>query len=128
MAAQNNLFLAQPTTNATPVRARRNARTSPGGVLIEQGQELRALILVLSGSASVIVDGVKRATLYPGDFAGEMSFITGRLTSADVIADEPVRYMIWSAKALERLYQRDADMKNTVHSIIGFDMASKLAR
>ncbi|MGM0823848.1 MAG: cyclic nucleotide-binding domain-containing protein [Pseudomonadota bacterium] len=100
----------------------------PGGVLIEQGQELRALILVLSGSASVIVDGVKRATLYPGDFAGEMSFITGRLTSADVIADEPVRYMIWSAKALERLYQRDADMKNTVHSIIGFDMASKLAR
>lgn len=102
--------------------------TPPGGVLIKQGEELRALIIVLSGSASVMVDGVKRATLYPGDFAGEMSFITGRLTSADVIADEPVRYMIWSATALERLYQRDADMKNAVHSIIGFDMASKLAR
>ncbi|MCD1585616.1 cyclic nucleotide-binding domain-containing protein [Halomonas sp. IOP_14] len=99
-----------------------------GGVLIEQNEELRALIILLSGSASVMVDGVKRATLYPGDFAGEMSFITGRLTSADVIANEPVRYMIWSATALERLYQRDADMKNAIHSIIGFDMASKLAR
>lgn len=99
-----------------------------GAVLIEQGEELHALILILSGSASVMVDGVKRATLYPGDFAGEMSFITGRLTSADVIADEPVRYKIWTTATLGRLYQRDADMKNALHSTIGFDMAAKLAR
>ncbi|KPQ20813.1 MULTISPECIES: cyclic nucleotide-binding domain-containing protein [unclassified Halomonas] len=99
-----------------------------GEALIEQGKELRALIILLSGSASVKVNGIKRATLLPGDFAGEMSFITGRLTSADVIADQPVRYLIWPSSVLERLYQRDPEMKSAIQSIIGFDMASKLAR
>ncbi|QNI01951.1 cyclic nucleotide-binding domain-containing protein [Halomonas sp. SH5A2] len=99
-----------------------------GEALIEQGKELRALIILLSGSASVKVNGIERATLSPGDFAGEMSFITGRLTSADVIANEPVRYLIWPSSVLERMYQRDPEIKNTIQSIIGFDMATKLAR
>lgn len=125
---QTTFSLLKPRRMRRLLLRAESRQIQPGETLIEQDKELRALIIILSGSASVMVNGVKRATLYPGDFAGEMSFITGRLTSADVIADEPVRYLIWSAPALERLYQRDPEMKNAIQSIIGFDMAAKLAR
>lgn len=99
-----------------------------GQVLIRKGQKLDALFLLLSGKLSVSVEGKPRATLEPGDFVGEMSFISGQLTSADVLADEPVRYLEWSADTLERLYARDPQIKDALQGAIGMDMASKLAR
>lgn len=100
----------------------------PGEHLIHQGQELSALLLLLSGEASVKTDGQRRATLQPGDFAGEMSFISGKLTSADVVAEAPARYVAWPASTLERLYQRDPELKDALQGAIGIDMANKLSR
>ncbi|MYL24979.1 cyclic nucleotide-binding domain-containing protein [Halomonas alkaliantarctica] len=99
-----------------------------GEHLIHQGHELNALLLLLSGEASVKADGQRRAMLQPGDFAGEMSFISGKLTSADVVAEAPVRYIAWPASTLERLYQRDPELKDALQGTIGMDMANKLTR
>ncbi|APX92425.1 hypothetical protein BWR19_05430 [Halomonas sp. 1513] len=96
--------------------------------LIEQDQPLDRLILLLDGEAEVHANGQHRATLRPGDFAGEMSFITGKPASATVVTRGAVDYLSWRRRDLEALYQRDPRLKDAMQGVIGADMARKLTR
>lgn len=125
---QTTLRLLKPRKMRRLLRLAETHEIEKGERLIEKGQELNALLLILSGHAQVEINQQQRANLYPGDFAGEMSFISHKLTSADVVAEEPVRYLVWPAHTLERLYLRDPDMKYALQGAIGMDMANKLAR
>ncbi|SFC49864.1 Cyclic nucleotide-binding domain-containing protein [Marinospirillum celere] len=122
------LRLLKPRKMLRLLRLAKTHEIPAGEPLIHQGQKLNALLLLLSGKLSVQVEGQPRATLKPGDFVGEMSFISGQLTSADVVADEPARYLEWPADALDRLYARDSEIKDALQGALGMDMASKLAR
>ncbi len=125
---QTTLRLLKPRKMRRLLQLAQTHDIDKGELLIEKGQELDALLLILSGQAQVEINQQQRATLYPGDFAGEMSFISSKLTSADVVAEKPIRYLAWPAHALERLYLRDPEMKDALQGAIGMDMANKLAR
>ncbi|WP_165789437.1 cyclic nucleotide-binding domain-containing protein [Billgrantia endophytica] len=99
-----------------------------GETLVQQGEQLDRLILILDGAAQVHADGVHRASLQPGDLVGEMSFVTGDPASADVIASEPLDYLIWYRRDLETLYERSPGLKDAMQNVIGADMAQKLTR
>src|SRR5262250_440315 len=53
-------------------------------VLIQEGTSPGRMLVLAAGRAAVKVSGREIATLGPGQFAGEMSYLTGALTTAAV--------------------------------------------
>lgn len=99
---------------------------APGEVLLRQGEVSERILLVFHGVLQVRQSGQVRAHLRDGQFAGEMSLIRRKPHTADVIAAEPTRYLVWNRQALDRLWRRHAKIKAVFESLIGMDMAEKL--
>ena len=64
-----------------------------GQILMKQGDYSVELIAIEEGSADVIRDGKKIASLKQGDLIGEMGLLERRPRSADVIATSPMRLL-----------------------------------
>ena len=62
-----------------------------GQMLMKQGDYSTELIAIQEGSADVLRDGEKVASLGPGDLIGEMGLLERRPRNADVIATAPMR-------------------------------------
>lgn len=60
-----------------------------GRVLIHEGQVISHMYIMISGNASVKVDGHKVADLGPGRVIGELSMVDGEPSSATVTVEEP---------------------------------------
>lgn len=99
-----------------------------GEVLLEEDSQLESLILVLSGRAKVIADGKYIADLGEGQFAGEMSFLTGGTTTAQVVADSTVLVAKWSEKYVTDLMQKDQDLGQALQASLGSDVVRKLIK
>lgn len=103
-------------------------RLQASDVLIQANQHIDRLILLINGQAEARVGGQLKAALKPGDFVGEMSFVTGEPTSADVVARSDAEFVVWEREAIQDLYHRHSDLKDAMQGILGMDMARKLAR
>lgn len=64
-----------------------------GQILMKQGDYSTELIAIQEGSADVIQNGEKVASLGQGDLIGEMGLIEREPRNADVIATSPMRVM-----------------------------------
>jgi CRP/FNR family transcriptional regulator, cyclic AMP receptor protein len=64
-----------------------------GQILMKQGDYSTELIGIEEGSADVIRDGEKIASLGEGDLIGEMGLLEREPRNADVIATSPMRVM-----------------------------------
>jgi CRP/FNR family transcriptional regulator, cyclic AMP receptor protein len=64
-----------------------------GQILMKQGDYSTELIAIQEGTADVIQDGMKIASLGEGDLIGEMGLIEREPRNADVIATSPMRVM-----------------------------------
>ena len=62
-----------------------------GQILMKQGDYSVELIAIEEGTADVIRDGEKIASLGPGDLLGETGLIERQPRNADVIATSPMR-------------------------------------
>ena len=98
----------------------------PGEVLIAEGTRPDQVIVLATGRAVVRVGQRDVATLGPGQFAGEMSFLTGAPTSASVEAVEAVRLVSWPAAALERCLVKHPPLRAALQLVMGRDLAAKL--
>ena len=99
---------------------------APPEVLIEQGTRPGRVLVLASGRAAVVVDGRDVAMLAPGQFAGEMSFLTGAPTTAAVHVVEPVRFVTWPTAELERFLVKHPPLRSALQLVIGRDLAVKL--
>jgi hypothetical protein len=95
-------------------------------VLIAQGACPGRMLVLASGSAAVKVDGREVAMLRRGQFAGEMSFLTGERTTAAVEVLEPVRFVSWATEDLERLLVKKPPLRTALQLILGRDLAAKV--
>src|ERR1700757_4573814 len=93
-----NRLTAIPTfSELSPEEARRLATfatetsVSEGQILMKQGDYSTELIAIEEGTADVIQNGHKIASLKQGDLIGEMGLIERRPRTADVIATSPMR-------------------------------------
>lgn len=98
-----------------------------GDLIIKANTESNLLMLIHSGKASVRVEGKRIAQLSAGDLGAEMSFITGQKTNADVIADGPLRYIVWTRGDLLSLFDQRPELRNAVYQLIGHDLVAKLS-
>jgi cAMP-dependent protein kinase regulator len=64
-----------------------------GQILMKQGDYSTELIAIEEGTADVIQDGNKVASLGPGALIGEIGLFERRPRNADVIATSPMRVM-----------------------------------
>jgi hypothetical protein len=95
-------------------------------VLVEADTSPGRILVLASGHAAVTVDGRAIATLGPGQFAGEMSYLTRARTTAAVETLEPVRFVSWRTADLERFLGRHAELRAALQVVLGRDLALKL--
>src|SRR5262249_31767328 len=98
----------------------------PGEVLIAEGTYPGRVLVLASGRALVKSGGRERGTLGAGQFAGEMSFLTGAPTSASVEVVEAVRFVSWSTAELDRCLGRHPQLRAALQLVMGRDLAAKL--
>jgi hypothetical protein len=95
-------------------------------ILIEEGVSPGRMLVLASGRAAVTVHGREVATIHPGQFAGEMSFLTGAPTTAAVEVVEPARFVSWAAPDLERFLGKHPELRAALQLVLGRDLAAKL--
>jgi Popeye protein conserved region len=97
-----------------------------GQIIVHKGEDIDRMMVIHSGAASIRCDERTVAELRPGQFVGEMSFITGDKTSADVVALETLRYVSWSKDSLRCLLKDRPQLKVALQYAIGVDLVGKL--
>ena len=80
-----------------------------GQILMKQGDYSTELIAIEEGSADVIQDGKKVASLKEGDLIGEMGLIEREPRNADVIATSPMRVMKLTHWEIRRMSDETLD-------------------
>ncbi len=74
---------------------------SEGEKVVRQGLSSSTFYVILDGTAAIVVDGVERATLRPGDFFGEVSALLGQEPVSDIVAQRALRCLTVPGTALE---------------------------
>jgi CRP/FNR family cyclic AMP-dependent transcriptional regulator len=80
-----------------------------GQILMKQGDYSTELIAIEEGTADVIQDGDKVASLKEGDVIGEMGLIDREPRNADVIATSPMRVMKLTHWEIRRMSDETLD-------------------
>jgi len=88
-------------------------------VLIDQGASPGRMLVLASGRTAVKVDGREVATPRLGQFAGEMSFLTGARTAAAVELVEPARFVSWATDDLERFLGKHPELRAALQLVLG---------
>ena len=98
----------------------------PGQVLVEDGSVVENMMVLAEGGAAVRAKDRVVATLAPGQFVGEMSFLTGDTAGAAVVASEPTKFFSWQQKELESFLAKNGELSFKVRGVIGRDLVGKL--
>jgi cAMP-dependent protein kinase regulator len=80
-----------------------------GQILMKQGDYSTELIGIQEGTADVIQDGDKIASLKEGDLIGEMGLLEREPRNADVIATSPMRVMKLTHWEIRRMSEETLD-------------------
>ena len=86
-----------------------------GQILMKQGDYSTELIAIEEGTADVLRDGEKIASLGAGDLIGEMGLLTREPRNADVIATSPMRVIKLTHWEIRRM---SADTINRIEEIV----------
>jgi len=104
------------------------ARFVENKTIIKAGDIQKDLMLVLNGTAEVKRDATVIAQLERGQFIAEISYITGKTASADVVVEERLSYMIWNRETLDNLRKTKPAIMDKLDRILTLDMANKLTK
>ncbi len=99
-----------------------------GEFLLKDGDSNSCLFLIVEGGFRILKNGAEITLLEPGEFVGELSFISGDVISADVVSAGNTQIMYWDRLALEPLFKRHGLYKPYLHALCSIDIAQKLRR
>src|SRR5258708_8430368 len=91
---------------------------APGTVLIQEGEAINSLYVVLDGRLSVrtaAMDGREIAALFSGEIVGEISFVDSHLPSTSVIAVQDSQAFGVSPKALTNTLPANQPLPPPLH-------------
>ena len=91
--------------------------SEPGTTLMRQGELAKGLIVLRSGSVTVLVNGRHVGSCGPGSLIGEIGFARAIPAIATVVANGPVRYLELDCDSLRRLMKSDSEISDGVNSL-----------
>ena len=94
--------------------------------LIRSGEHQKNLLLVLSGSANVEVNGKPIANLTRGTFIAEISFLSGEPASADVHANDELFFVSWNSDRLKNLKDENPSFWMKLQHALSEDLIRKV--
>lgn len=98
----------------------------PGALLIEAGQAVGEISLLLRGELEVIVGEREIARLEEGEIVGELSFLDARPPFASVRAASPSVILKVPHAAVQARFARDAAFASRFYRSLGIFLASRL--
>jgi CRP-like cAMP-binding protein len=99
---------------------------APGAAVVQHGEALVHLTVVVDGRAHVQLDGERIVELGEGAFIGELSYLTGKPAAANVVAVTALRVVRWPCAALRGHLETNSETQTTMQLVLGADLASKL--
>lgn len=99
-----------------------------GQALTEEGKPVDDLAFIADGVLQIEQGGRIVAVCGPGDFVGEMSFVTGAAASATAIAAKPLRYLAFEQAKLRAAVQSDGDLRQALDASFNRNLVGKLAK
>ncbi|MDF1702015.1 MAG: cyclic nucleotide-binding domain-containing protein [Planctomycetota bacterium] len=99
---------------------------SGGETLVADGSVVEHMMVLAGGAAEVRKGDRVLAQLEPGQFVGEMSFLTGHKAGADVVTPSTARLMSWPQKDLEAFLDKNGSISFKVRGVLGRDVVTKL--
>lgn len=99
---------------------------APGSTLVHRDTVVEDMMVLRTGAMEVRVGDELIARLKPGQFIGEMSFLTGHKATADVVATEPSRVLAWSQESLGEALDKKPGLAFKIRGILGRDVVAKL--
>ena len=94
--------------------------------LIHSGEKQNNLLLVLSGTANVEVNGKPIANLDRGAFIAEISFLTGEPASADVHAIDELIFISWRSERLKNMQHENPAFWMKLQHALSEDLIKKV--
>lgn len=83
----------------------------PGAQLMREGERSGEVFLILSGRVSVVHCGAVIASVGPGETVGEMGIIDSGPRSASVVAETPVRALVFGRRQVGGLLDQAGPAK-----------------
>ena len=100
----------------------------PGEVLVEEGETSPQLVFIARGAASIEKDGSLVGVCGPGDFLGEMSFLTGRPASATVRVANEIRCCVYDPGKLKLMSRKAPAIRQALEYSFNRNLVGKLER
>lgn len=100
----------------------------PGDTLTTQGAAVRDLMFIADGVVQIERGGQIVAVCGPGDFLGEMSFVTGGPATATAVVVKPLRYLAFDQARLRQALEADGDLKQAMDASFNRNLVGKLAK
>ncbi len=94
--------------------------------LTTEDDPLSKLYFICTGHVNVTIAGRDVSKLGQGSFIGEVAFLTGKLATATVVTDTPVRALIFDAGELTVLFKNESEVAGIVYQLLGRQLAHKM--
>lgn len=103
-------------------------RHGAGDVLTRQGEPVRSLMYVADGIVKIEAGDRVVAILGPGDYIGEVSFLSGQAASATATVVKPVRLLAFDQQRLHAAIKSDPLLQRSLETALNRNLAGKLTR
>ena len=103
-------------------------RYEPDTILTTEGQPVRRLVYIVEGIVKIEHAGRLVAICGPGDYVGELSFLSKKPASANATVVKPTRALVFEQARLDTAAAGDAQLRRTLDSALNRNLAGKLTR
>lgn len=103
-------------------------RYTPGTVLTTEGMAVTKLIYIADGIVKIEHGDRVVAICGPGDYIGELSFLSGNPATANATVVKPCRGLVFDQQKLTASIATDAVLRRTLESALNKNLAGKLSR
>lgn len=97
-----------------------------GMQLTTEDDPLSKLYFICTGNVNVTIAGRAVSKLGQGNLIGEVAFLTGKLATATVVTETPVRALIFNAGELAVLFKNESEVAGIFYQLLGRQLAHKM--
>lgn len=99
-----------------------------GATLTVEGEKVNELLYIASGVVTIERGGVVVAACGPGDYVGEMSFLTGKMATATARVARPVTVLAFNQQQLRLAAEGDTGIRRILETSLNQNLVGKLVR